>query len=135
MTNNENKLLQWAFWIGGLYDIGVGLTALVFADLLIPLLGIANPMPRIWVQLSGLFLLAVGYMLVVAARQGASQYIFIGVGSVFVRFGYAAVVLLTLLTTGIELAYILGALTDALTGLLILVAIWKAGELQRKNII
>ena len=92
-------------------------------------------MPRIWLQLSGLFLVAVGYMLVYAARHEVTQFIFIGIGSCFVRFGYAAVVIVTLMTSGIEWVYVLGGFTDGLTGLIILVAILRAGELKTHKLI
>ncbi len=52
------RLLGWSFLLGGLWDLSFGIGILVAQDRLAPLFGITLPLPRVYVDLNGLLLVA-----------------------------------------------------------------------------
>jgi hypothetical protein len=117
---SDDRYLKIAFLIGGIYDVLLGLPMLFFPDFTATLLNVTKPEPIIWVQTIGIFLIIVGYLLLLAT-QDVRRLVFIGVGSVVIRLGYATLVILTLITSGIETGYVLVAITDTLTALILLI--------------
>jgi hypothetical protein len=117
---SDDRYLKIAFLIGGIYDVLLGLPMLLFPDFTATILNVTKPEPIIWAQTIGIFLIIVGYLLLFAT-QDVQRFVFIGVGSVVIRLGYATLVILTFITSGIETGYILVALTDTLTALILLI--------------
>ncbi|MHA1214184.1 MAG: hypothetical protein ACTSPG_02745 [Candidatus Hodarchaeales archaeon] len=122
-----DRYLKLAYIVGGVYDLILGTGLLFFPDLVIDLLNslsitITKPTNMIFVQISSLFLMAVGYYLVYAAYNEPVKFAFIGFISAFIRFGYAVIIVLNM-AGGIELGYIFTAMTDSLTGILLLSAL------------
>lgn len=130
----DDKFIRLGFFIGGIYDVLLGLGVILIPDLLMSLFQLSKPEPMIFVYSSGLFLLAVGYYLLYACFHDTHNYLFIGFGSSVVRLGFGFIILFLWLTEGIELAYILIAFTDTLTGLLILLPITLNNGLSRKEL-
>jgi hypothetical protein len=114
------RYLKIAFAIGGIYDIVLGIS-MFFPDLTSELLKVTKPDPIIFSYTNGLFLIIIGSFLLIAT-QNVRKLVFIGIGSVIIRLGYAVLVLI-LLPAGIEMAYILIAATDTLTAIMLLVPI------------
>lgn len=114
------RYLKIAFAIGGTYDIVLGIS-MFFPDLTSELLKVTKPDPIIFSYTSGLFLIIIGSFLLIAT-QNVRKLVFIGIGSVIIRLGYAVLVLI-LLPTGIKMAYILIAATDTLTAIMLLIPI------------
>jgi hypothetical protein len=119
---SDNRYLKIAFFIGGIYDVLLGIPLLFFPDFTATLLNVAKPEPIIWAQTIGIFLIIVGYLLLIAV-QDVQRLVFVGIGSIVIRLGYVILVLLTWMTTGIETGYILIAITDTLTAIIILIPI------------
>ena len=117
------KYLKIGFLIGGIYDLLLGIGVLFFSDLMVDFFGIKKPDNMIFVYISGLFLILVGYLLIYTANRNVEDFLFIGLGSCIIRFSYFLIVVLIWLTDGIEIIYVLVGCTDALTGLLILIPI------------
>ncbi|MFW9915426.1 MAG: hypothetical protein ACFFGZ_07415 [Candidatus Thorarchaeota archaeon] len=117
----DDKILKIAFLIGGVYDLAIGIMLLVLPDILFEMLDATKPEDMIFAQLTGLFLLGVGYFLVYAAYYDVRKLAFIGLGSCLIRFAYAAIVILTLATDDIETGYVMTAATDIITALIILI--------------
>ena len=122
-----DRYLKLAYVVGGVYDLILGIDLLFFPDLVIDLLNslsitITKPTNMIFVQISSLFLMAVGYYLVYAAYSEPVKFAFIGSISAFIRFGYAFIIIMNI-TGGIELGYIFTAITDSLTGIILLSAL------------
>ncbi|MFX1533534.1 MAG: hypothetical protein ACFFDI_04800 [Promethearchaeota archaeon] len=114
-----DRYLKAAFIIGGIYDIILGISSLFFTNFLATLFSVSIPDPLIFPQVTGIFLIVVGYFLIYAS-QDARKLVFIGMGSCIIRFSFALIVLLTWFTQGIEVFYLLLGITDTLTGFLIL---------------
>lgn len=119
---SDDRYLKIAFVIGGIYDILLGVPLLFFPDLASTILNVSKPEPLILFQTIGIFLIIIGYFLLIAT-QDVCKFIFIGVGSAVIRLGYATLVVLTWLTLEIEMGYFLVAMTDALTAIVLLVPI------------
>jgi hypothetical protein len=117
------KYLKIGFLIGGIYDLLFGIGVLFFSDLMEDFLRIKKPDNMIFVYISGLFLILVGYILIYTANRNVEDFIFIGLGSCIIRFSYFLIVVFIWLIDGIEIIYVLVGCTDALTGLLILIPI------------
>ncbi len=117
------KYIKFGFLIGGVYDLLFGFGVLFFSDLMVNILGIKKPDNMIFVYISGLFLILVGYILIYTANRKVEDFLFIGLGSCIIRLSYFLIVVLIWLTDGIEIVYVLVGCTDALTGLLILIPI------------
>lgn len=118
---SDVKFIKIGFLIGGIYDLLLGIGVLFFSDLMVDFFGIAKPDNMIFVYISGLFLILVGYILIYAAYRNVEDFLFIGLGSCIIRFSYFAIVVFIWLTDGIEVMYVLVGCTDALTGLFILI--------------
>ncbi len=118
---SDVKFIKIGFLIGGIYDLLLGIGVLFFSDLMVDFFGIAKPDNMIFVYISGLFLILVGYILIYTANRNVEDFIFIGLGSCIIRFSYFLIVVFIWLTDGIEIIYVLVGCTDALTGLLILI--------------
>jgi hypothetical protein len=130
----DEKFIRLGFFIGGIYDITLGLGVIFVPDLLLSIFKLTKPEIMIFVYSSGLFLLAVGYYLLYACFHDVKNYFFIGVGSSLVRFTFTLIILLLWLIEGIELAYILVACTDTLTGFFIILPIAANNGLSRKEL-
>jgi len=102
-------------------------------DLTASLLNVTKPEPIILPQTIGVFLIIIGYFLLIAT-QDVKRFVFIGVGSVVIRLGYATLVILTWLTSEIETGYILVAMTDTLTAIILLVPILLTEEVSWKHL-
>ncbi|MHA2366050.1 MAG: hypothetical protein ACXAC7_18975 [Candidatus Hodarchaeales archaeon] len=130
----DDRFLKLAFLIGGIYDLILGINLLIFPDLSASLLNITKTDPEIMSQTNGLFLLAVGYLLIVAS-QDSRRLAFIGVGSCFVRLSYAFLVVIALITIeNFETGYLIVALTDTLTAIIILIPMVLTEGISRKNL-
>jgi len=117
------KFIKIGFLIGGIYDLLLGIGVLFFSDLMVDLFGITKPDNMIFVYISGLFLILVGYILIYSAYRNVEDFLFIGLGSCIIRFSYFLIALTVWLTDGIEVMYVLIGCTDVLTGLFILIPI------------
>jgi hypothetical protein len=115
------KYIKFGFLIGGIYDLLLGIGVLFFSDLMVDILGILKPDNMIFVYISGLFLILVGYILIYASFRNVKDFLFIGIGSCIIRFSYFLIALVTWLINDIELPYLLVGCTDVFTGLLILI--------------
>ena len=115
------KYVKMGFLIGGIYDLLFGIGVLFFSDFMINILGIKKPDNMIFVYISGLFLILVGYILIYSSYRDIENFLFIGLGSSFIRLSYFVIVIFIWLTEGVEIVYVLVGCTDALTGLLILI--------------
>ena len=130
---SDDHYLRIAFLIGGIYDILLGVPLLFFPDLTATLLQVSKPDPLILPQITGVFLIIVGYFLLVAT-QDVRKFIFIGVGSAIIRLGFAALVVLTWLTLEIEMGYFTVAMTDTLTAIILLVPIILTEDISWKQL-
>lgn len=129
----DDRYLKIAFIIGGIYDLLLGVPMLFAPDLTASLLNVTKPDPIILPQTIGVFLIIIGYFLLIAT-QDVKRFVFIGVGSVVIRLGYAILVVLTWLTIEIEMGYVLAAMTDTLTAILLLVPILLTEEVSWKHL-
>ena len=117
------KYIKIGFLIGGIYDLLLGIGVIFFSDLMVEFFGITKPDNMIFVYISGLFLILVGYFLIYTAYRNVEDFLFIGLGSCIIRFSYFFIVIFVWLIDGIEVIYVLIGCTDAFTGLLILLPI------------
>ncbi len=111
------KLLEFSYKLGGYYDIVLGLGILFLYKTLFPIFSLPIPDELLYVQVTALFLLAVGFYLLFTAKN-AENYLFVGVGSIFVRFVFAILVLIRI--QEVALGFKILAIADTLIGLLIL---------------
>lgn len=118
------KVSRMIYIFAGIYDIILGLIALFLIEDLSELIGIAIPTPLIISQTLGLFLIAMGYLLIYASTD-IVQYAFIGIISAFVRISYVILLLISAIYETIELVYIFIGLGDGITGFLLFLAVWK----------
>ena len=88
----NDKFLQFSYLIAGIYDLILGFV-LLFFDLFNQFFDYMRPIPFLFVQVTGLFLLAIGYYLVISYKN-ASNVLFIGFGSLIVRIVFYRLVLL-----------------------------------------
>lgn len=130
---SDDRPLKVAFLIGGVYDIILGIGLLFFVDLLAKLLDASKPEPRIFAHLVGLFLITVGYFLLYAA-QDPRRLAFIGAASSLIRLLYALLVVLTWINQDIETLYLITALTDVITGLMLLGALLLTNGIAFKQL-
>ncbi|MHA2100834.1 MAG: hypothetical protein ACW99A_19350 [Candidatus Kariarchaeaceae archaeon] len=115
----RRSLISKAFIVGGIYDLVLGFPLLFFSKQLIELFDIDDLEPNIFIPITGLFLLAIGYLLLYTARQ-AEDYIFVGISSAFVRMGFSITVIITLVRDDIHWIFVLFAITDILTVILLI---------------
>ncbi|MFW9995052.1 MAG: hypothetical protein ACFFD4_23645 [Candidatus Odinarchaeota archaeon] len=114
--------LKIAYLTAGVYDIVLGVGLVFLAKPFSLISGVSLPDSLIFVQVSGLFLITMGYFLIYSCRN-PKNFVFVGVGSAFVRFSYVMIIILALLVGTIESAFVFLAATDGLTGLFILLVL------------
>lgn len=119
----DDRILQIAFYLGGIYDLILGIGVLLFSDLLVSIFRITKPDSMIFVQLTGLFLLFAGYCLIYAAYYDVKKMAFIGLGMVIIRFTYLLVALFGVISGELEFAYLLIGISDGFMALVILIPI------------
>lgn len=129
----NDRYLAIAFVIGGIYDIMLGIGLVFFVDLLSEILDEPKPEPLIFAQVSGLFLIVIGYFLLYAA-QNPRKLAFIGAGSVIARISYAIIVLSTWILDEISAIYLFFGLADTLTALLILLALLLTDDITSRQL-
>lgn len=120
MKFSNDRFLKIAFLIGGIYDILLGITLLTMPVGVAQLFGVSPPTDIIFVQVTALFLIFVGYYLLYAI-QDVRKMAFIGYGSSFVRLGYAVIVILGVINQTVETGYLMVAMTDTITAIILLV--------------
>ncbi len=130
---SDDRYLRIAFLIGGIYDVLLGVPLLFFPDLTATLLNVTKPEPIIWAQTIGIFLILVGYFLLIAT-QDVRRLVFIGVGSIVIRLGYVTLVVLAWLKSEIEMGYTLIAMTDTLTAIILLIPIILTEDVSWKQL-
>ncbi|MHA2299079.1 MAG: hypothetical protein ACXADA_23880 [Candidatus Hodarchaeales archaeon] len=116
------RYLKAVYLISGVYDLILGIASVIFADSFLDLFNVSHSDPPIFLQISGLFLITVGYFLIYSSQK-PKEFVFIAVGSVFVRLSYALIIIVTMLSQIIEPFYVLFAITDGITGLIIILAL------------
>jgi hypothetical protein len=127
------KTIKLIFLIAGIYDIILGLMTLFLTDYLAVLLDTPTPSPLLFPQATGLFLIALGYLLIYALKD-IKKYAFIGFASLFVRYSFVLIIILTVMTQTVEIIYLFIALTDFITGTLLLVTFFSK-EIDMKDFI
>ncbi|MHA2247065.1 MAG: hypothetical protein ACXADY_19125 [Candidatus Hodarchaeales archaeon] len=116
---NNDRYLKASFLIGGIYNLLSGIILLLFWDSLSSFFEAQRPNP-IFIQITALFLIVVGYFLVYAA-QNPRELVIIGVGSVTTRLGYFLITLVTFISQDIEILYLLFGIFDAFIAIIILI--------------
>ncbi|MFW9779524.1 MAG: hypothetical protein ACFFE8_11770 [Candidatus Heimdallarchaeota archaeon] len=111
--------LRVSFLLGGSYNLLSGIILLLFWDALFSFFSVNKPEP-IFVQITGLFLIVVGYFLIYAA-QDPRELMIIGIGSVTTRLAYLVIVLVTLAVQNLDNLYLLMGIVDAAIAILILI--------------
>lgn len=129
----NDKIVKLAYLIGGIYDLILGLGLVFFADFMIKMMDVSKPDKMIFVHLSGIFLIVIGYFLLYSIPN-VKYLAFIGFSSGVLRFSYASIVLFTYISIGIEDAYLLTALTDILTGLFLIISLLLTEGISWKQI-
>lgn len=122
----DDQTLKLAFLIGGIYDLILGFGLVFIPDIVIELIRVffqfTKPDNMLFVQLTGLFLILIGYLLIYSC-QDVKKYAFIGFGSTFVRFSYFIIAVFGLIGGNLETPYLLISFTDFLTGLFLLLTL------------
>jgi hypothetical protein len=114
------KPLRYSFILSGVYDLLLGMGLLLFMDFfLVQLLGTTRPKNLQFPQITGLFLLVVGYFQLYGS-QDVQSFAFLGFGMAVLRLSFGGIVLLTWLQRGIEGAYLIFALSDFLLALVLI---------------
>ncbi len=111
--------LKVSFLIGGTYNLLSGIILLLFWDSLSSFFEAQIPNP-IFIQITAVFLIVVGYFLVYAA-QNPRELVIIGVGSATTRFGYFLIVLISLIGQDIEIVYLIFGIIDVFIAIIILI--------------
>ncbi|MFX0209194.1 MAG: hypothetical protein ACFFDT_24635 [Candidatus Hodarchaeota archaeon] len=129
----SDRYLKISYLIGGIYDILLGISVLFLADITSEFLDVPKPDPLIMSQIIGVFLIVVGYFLIVATYD-ISKFIFIGAGSCIVRFSYAFLTVIAWNNNDVEAAYLFLASTDLVTGLLLLIPLLMTEGVSWKDL-
>ncbi|MHA2369907.1 MAG: hypothetical protein ACXADX_13895 [Candidatus Hodarchaeales archaeon] len=129
----NDRYLAIFFVIGGIYDIILGIGLIFFVDLLSEILDEPKPEPFIFAQVSGIFLIVIGYFLLYAA-QNPRKLAFVGAGSVVARLSYSIIVIFAWFLDEISIVYVFFGLTDALTALLILLALLLTDDIAYRQL-
>ncbi len=119
----DDQVLKTAFYLGGVYDLFLGVGLLFFSDMVISFLSITKPDNMIFVQLTGLFLLFVGYCLCYAGYFDVKKMTFIGLGMVILRFSYLLIAIIGVINKDLELIYLVIGVSDAIMALVLLIPI------------
>jgi hypothetical protein len=120
MKFSDDKYLKTAFLIGGIYDILLGIPLLIMPVGVTELFGVSPPTDIIFVQVAALFLIGVGYSLLYAIHD-VQKMAFVGYASSFVRLSYTVIVVLGIFNQTVENGYLLTAITDFITAIILLV--------------
>jgi hypothetical protein len=107
--------------VSGLYDIVVGAFLLVGADHLASQFGVPSPSPRVFADLNGLFLLAVGAGYYFPWRDPQRYRGYLWVMGVFLKGAGALVFVADYLLRGSPRSFLLFALSD---GTIALMTLW-----------
>lgn len=116
------NLLKTSYLLGGIYDLLLGLGIIFLRSFILSLFKQKNPSIPVIADSLGLFLVAYGFLLLREAQK-THPNIEIGATSASVRIIYFVFVVYYILTSSIELLYVLLALTDLVSGLFIFVGI------------
>lgn len=116
------RTIKLIFLIAGVYDIILGIGSLFLTESLSNFFNTPIPYPLLYPQVIGLFLLALGYMLIFAAKD-IKKFAFIGFASLFVRYSFVLIILLTSMSQTVDFIYFVIAFTDFLTGTLLLISL------------
>ncbi len=119
----DDQVLKTAFYLGGVYDLLLGIGLLFFSDLVVSILSITKPDNMIFVQLTGLFLLFAGYCLCYAGYFDVKKMAFIGLGMVILRFSYLLIAIIGVINKELELIYLVIGFSDAIMALVLLIPI------------
>ncbi len=119
----DDQVLKTAFYLGGVYDLLLGVGLLFFPDLIVSILSITKPNNMIFVQLTGLFLLFAGYCLCYAGYFNVKKMTFIGLGMVILRFSYLIIAIIGVINKELELIYLVVGISDAIMALVLLIPI------------
>jgi len=109
--------------ISGLYDIGVGAFLLLAADRLATWFGVPPASPRIFSDLNGLFLLAVGIGYALPWRDPERYRAYLWIMGPLLKGAGAAAFLLDYAFRGSPRSFLLFAASDGLLALVTLVAL------------
>lgn len=129
----DDHYLKIAFLIGGIYDIILGISMIFLSDFIVRLLNITKPEPMVLPYTIGVFLIIIGYFLIIAT-QDVRRLAFIGAGSCIIRFGYAFLAVLAYFTQDLEAGYLLMASTDTITAIILLVPLLLTEGVSWKNL-
>ena len=119
--------------ISGLYDTVVGAFLLFAADRLASLFGVAPATPRIFSDLNGLFLLAVGAGYYLPWRDPARYRGYLWVMGPLLKGAGAALFLLDYLVRGSPASFLLFAASDGALAALTLWALLKDPAVERRS--
>ena len=106
---------------------------LFLPDFVVTLLNIPKPEPMVLIQTLGVFLIIIGYFLLLVTRD-VRKLAFIGAGSCIIRFGYAFLAVLAYFTQDLEAGYLLVASTDTITAIILLVPLLLTEGVSWKNL-
>ena len=116
------NIFKISYQIGGLYDLLLGFGVLFLRNYVLSYFHQTIPnIPQI-VDALGLFLVAYGFLLLDESRRNDPRFT-IGLSSAIVRIVFFLLIILYTFISKVEILYILFALTDLLTGLIILFGI------------
>jgi hypothetical protein len=107
--------------ISGIYDIAVGVTLLTASAWLARTFGVPSPQPPIFVELDGLFLIAVGIGYVLPYRKPAEYRGYLWVMGPLLKGAGAATLVIDHVVHASPASFLLFAVTD---GTLALVTLW-----------
>jgi hypothetical protein len=119
---NKIEFLKASYLIAGVYDLLLGLFLIFLRNPFLHFINHKIPLIPILADSLGLFLLAIGFLLLSEIKKDEIN-IQIGLSSVFVRFSFSILVFYYFFFREIELLYIILAITDFLTGVLLLLSI------------
>ena len=117
--------------ISGVYDGAVGLFLLVAADRMASLFGVAPAQPRIFSDLNGLFLLAVGIGYYFPFRDPVGARWYLGVMGPLLKGAGAATFLLDYFFRHSPASFVLFAASDGALALLTLAALLRSRTTTR----
>jgi hypothetical protein len=122
--------------ISGLYDSVVGALLLLTPDLLASLFGVPPATPRIFSDLNGLFLLAVGAGYALPWRDPVRYRGYLWVMGPMLKGAGAATFILDYLLRGSPASFLLFAASDATLAVLTLIALLRTREqsIQRRSL-
>ena len=109
------NLIKVSYFIGGLYDVLLGLGLLILRNLLSQLLGLKPVNSEPIVDALSLFLIGYGLLLIVESSS-LNPNLNVGYATIFIRVGFFLLILFNVIISQVEFFYIVCSLTDLLTG-------------------